>query len=419
MGSFNRVGFYSNLPIFWEDEVMVFICAINKKYLLSNTSIPMIIDENAFPVCMPISCDYDGYGGGKCNDYDANVKFIEKAFGDAKIEDIIRKLSNSNFEYDEDITDTKDSTDISYKINEFMKKYNLTDCVLFITMERKDVYDEMVQISNKPFFSLHNLEGSRIGSYWLTQLGFIESYNQYPDYIKEYHLNNYDGEYYVQSTGIFPKIVNDYKVVGQHVNNIGDFIHQWESITNTKLQYDKKIEEYNIVDISFDLSKKAYNDKKSDVLALDDMDFDNEELINKFGDDIIESINKVRTAFEEIKHSSKNESILTESFAYSNKMPNDISFIGVCSCLHVPQACLIYDGDTLFSTEFKNIVTNFVKFNLTLSRFCGYYTLSSYGSQQLSDIDMLKDIQHLHNQYSKIIDEKLKKRLKDEEELSF
>ena len=101
------------------------------------------------------------------------------------------------------------------------------------------------------------------------------------------------------------------------------------------------------------------------------------------------------------------------------RMPNDISFIGVCSCLHVPQACLIYDGDTLFSTEFKNIVTNFVKFNLTLSRFCGYYTLSSYGSQQLSDIDMLKDIQHLHNQYSKIIDEKLKKRLKDEEELSF
>ena len=97
----------------------------------------------------------------------------------------------------------------------------------------------------------------------------------------------------------------------------------------------------------------------------------------------------------------------------------DVSYIGSMSCLHVPQSCCIYDADTIFQDSFKQIVCDFVRFNLTLSKMCGYYIFSSYGAQDMSDVDNLIDRLSLMRLFSNIVDERLKERIKDEEDNNF
>lgn len=426
MGTFNRVGFYSNLPIFYNDEVMVFICVMDKRDTFSDSSTPMYIDDIMFPVCMPVSCDYNDYGGGICNNRDANVEHIEKAFGGIDIDSIISILSYDSFEYKEEITEEyykenilfRNDSDKYIKINDFMKKYGLTNHYMFTIMERKDVYDKMVKLSNKPFFDETGLSKYRIGNYWLGQLGFVEKDEDSYKYGSKYVLKDYDGEYYVSSSSIFARIMKDDMVVEESLN-MHKLIDKWEELTGKKLEYNKAIEKYNIVDVSYDESKKAYEAKKIDKNKLTEIHGNEQELLNNICEDILDHIIKVDAAFNNLMHEMTDYSVLTDTLVYNMYMPLDVSYIGSMSCLHVPQSCCIYDADTIFQDSFKQIVCDFVRFNLTLSKMCGYYIFSSYGAQDMSDVDNLIDRLSLMRLFSNIVDERLKERIKDEEDNNF
>ena len=61
MGCFNKMGFYSHLPITAGDEIMLFICINNSKQY--DIDVNMEISDGMFtPICLPICGKYDEYG---------------------------------------------------------------------------------------------------------------------------------------------------------------------------------------------------------------------------------------------------------------------------------------------------------------------------------------------------------------------
>lgn len=78
MGCFNRCGFYSHLPITYDDDIVCFICASHKYKNHETTPIaPFGVLE---PICLPIFGKYDDYGSIENIIKDDNVDCIEKAF---------------------------------------------------------------------------------------------------------------------------------------------------------------------------------------------------------------------------------------------------------------------------------------------------------------------------------------------------
>ena len=75
MGCFNKVGFYSNLPIKCGDDIVYFICATFGK-LTDNTYCNDMIE----PICLPIFGKYNDYGSIDTIIRDKNVCSIENEF---------------------------------------------------------------------------------------------------------------------------------------------------------------------------------------------------------------------------------------------------------------------------------------------------------------------------------------------------
>lgn len=151
MGCFNKVGFYSNLPIKYEDEVVYFICATFGK-LTDNTYCNDMVE----PICLPIIGTYDEYGSIDNIVKDSNVIAIEEKFGNdiKKIIDAIEvcqyySLNDIRNDYKEVNTRKenfiKDYENILSKLINTLKFYSLSpnDVSLCVTMEHKSVYDEM------------------------------------------------------------------------------------------------------------------------------------------------------------------------------------------------------------------------------------------------------------------------------------
>lgn len=151
MGCFNKVGFYSNLPIKYEDEIVYFICATFGK-LTDNTYCNDMVE----PICLPIIGTYDEYGSIDNIVKDSNVIAIEEKFGNdiKKIIDAIEvcqyySLNDIRNDYKE-VNTRKEKfikiyEEILIKLVETIKFYSLSpnDVSLCVTMEHKSVYDEM------------------------------------------------------------------------------------------------------------------------------------------------------------------------------------------------------------------------------------------------------------------------------------
>lgn len=151
MGCFNKVGFYSNLPIKYEDEVVYFICATFGK-LTDNTYCNDMVE----PICLPIIGTYDEYGSVDNIVKDSNVIAIEEKFGN-DIKKIIDAIEECQYYSLNDIRNDykevnsrkepiiKDYENILSKLINTLKFYSLSpnDVSLCVTMEHKSVYDEM------------------------------------------------------------------------------------------------------------------------------------------------------------------------------------------------------------------------------------------------------------------------------------
>lgn len=174
MGCFNMVGFYSNLPIKANDDIVYFICASYGKLDGSNVLEPSSIIE---PICLPIFGKYNEYGSIEDIVCDRNVQAIEKTFN-IPIQNIVQIIEDNSF-----IT-INDCENEDYKViltkmldtQYFRDKENISLCV---TMEHKSVYDTMITLFNDKY---------------TTELG--DKLNEILDFIKEskvdyFNLFNY------------------------------------------------------------------------------------------------------------------------------------------------------------------------------------------------------------------------------------
>ena len=89
MGCFNKIGFYSHLPITYDNDIVYFIC-ISKKYKNHETT-PIAPFGILEPICLPIFGKYDDYGSICDIVRDNNVEYIEKCFN-LTIEEIIEAI---------------------------------------------------------------------------------------------------------------------------------------------------------------------------------------------------------------------------------------------------------------------------------------------------------------------------------------
>lgn len=151
MGCFNKVGFYSNLPIKCGDDIVYFICATFGK-LTDNTYCNDMIE----PICLPIFGKYNDYGSIDTIIRDKNVCSIENEFNKS-INGIIMAIEECQYfslndikNNHKDVTSRKKSfiEDYEYILNKLINTLNFyslspNDVSLCVTMEHKSVYDEM------------------------------------------------------------------------------------------------------------------------------------------------------------------------------------------------------------------------------------------------------------------------------------
>lgn len=146
MGCFNMVGFYSNLPIKANDDIVYFICASYGKLDDSNVLDPYDIIE---PICLPIFGKYNEYGSIDDIVCDINVQSIERTFN-MPMHEIVRIIEDSSFNTIGD-SENEDYKSILTKMIDsqyFRVKENISLCV---TMEHKSVYDTMTTLFNDKY----------------------------------------------------------------------------------------------------------------------------------------------------------------------------------------------------------------------------------------------------------------------------
>lgn len=147
MGCFNKIGFYSKLPIKYGDEIVMFICISDGRM---NDDTPCYFNTFLEPIYLPIFGTYNDYGGIENIVRNNAIEALENALGD-DIEMIIESIEENAFKpistnkdewclYD-DILDNLLKTIPSFRMymtSKYKKNYGL--CV---TMEHKSVYDTM------------------------------------------------------------------------------------------------------------------------------------------------------------------------------------------------------------------------------------------------------------------------------------
>ena len=98
MGSFDRLGFYSKLPISCGDEMVLFVCADTSKFNHNRNGICDMADDGIVPIAAPFICKYNDYGTGVDFVQDANYNLFKEKFGMTieEFENIIFDLSGYN-----------------------------------------------------------------------------------------------------------------------------------------------------------------------------------------------------------------------------------------------------------------------------------------------------------------------------------
>ena len=170
MGCFNMVGFYSNLPIKANDNIVYFICASYGKLDDSNIIEPSCIIE---PICLPIFGKYNEYGSIESIVCDRKVQAIERTFN-IPMQNIVQIIEDNSFIT---INDCKndDYKAILSKILDTQHFRNKEKISLCVTMEHKSVYDTMVTLFNDKY---------------TIELG--EKLNEILDFIKESKSNYFN-----------------------------------------------------------------------------------------------------------------------------------------------------------------------------------------------------------------------------------
>ena len=146
MGCFNMVGFYSNLPIKANDDIVYFICASYSKLDDRNVLEPNDIIE---PICLPIFGKYNEYGSIEDIVCDINVQAMEYTFN-MPMHEFVRIIEDNSFVTINDCKNEDYKSILSKLLDSqyFRNKENISLCV---TMEHKSVYDTMTTLFNDKY----------------------------------------------------------------------------------------------------------------------------------------------------------------------------------------------------------------------------------------------------------------------------
>lgn len=203
MGCFNNHGFYSRLPIEYEDEIVLIPCYYcgDKPETLPTSVIAGLLK----PLSFPLFGTYNDYGFIENVKEDFNTQALIKAFGVSNLEELLELLHlTNNARIDPPYMELKKASIESNSayakeskiIVDLMKRLNTYNPVetftqpysrLTFVIERKDIYDKIIEIQNSidsPFIdSKDNLKC------WDK---LIEFFDKYPKKSKSWNILTLD-----------------------------------------------------------------------------------------------------------------------------------------------------------------------------------------------------------------------------------
>ena len=157
MGCFNKIGFYSNLPIMEDDEIVYFPCVYFKGSKIDDTPIGTCYPLS--PFCLPLIGKYNDCGSIKDID-DISNKHIEDFFG-ITAEKLVKFIENfSDYSEHENIKDDDKwmigfNDKINLMLDNAYNEYIKHEIEITYTIELLDVYNK---ISSMNFHNLYTNE---------------------------------------------------------------------------------------------------------------------------------------------------------------------------------------------------------------------------------------------------------------------
>ena len=185
MGCFNFKGAASRLPILYRDDIVAFICIVNRRVDIESTVDELMSFNRVYiPIALPIYGKYNDYGSIENIMYDQNVKNLENLLGD-NIENIIKIL---------DIPHNKENKE---KYQKYLTNLGLfEESEIFITLEHKEFFDTIIKFGNYWNMSLSYDISKEIKDVY-DDYGFIkdEYDKKYPNmYTKNFQMSSSDNQ---------------------------------------------------------------------------------------------------------------------------------------------------------------------------------------------------------------------------------
>jgi len=355
MGSFNKIGFISGLPIESGDDTVLVFMLKNKH--MENARGGVVYSTDGFkPAFLPVYGSYDDYGKIDGIAKTSATKYIEDFFG-SDIDSIIENI--------DDLSVGRGSDDIKVEKNIELVKDRLT-----FGLEHKEVFDKMC--SSK----LIGYTSDYLPEYWLEKIGFVkQTDNNGTERYKETWTHTALPEgYTIHSDGtwghLMKGLIEDRNFSTYHPSELEEAMLKLNSSYQSQLTDEDKTK--CSIDIMLELTKESLKKFEEDI---------KEESDNKEREWLL----KMRS-FGENKHKGYDTlKRFADKMALSGRdRYND-------------------DAEDVVKVVDSKLIADFIRFNYSVSHLNAKYAPSNYGSQSQEyglHYDMLKT-------YRKIIIDKI------------
>lgn len=362
MGSFNKIGFLSSLPISAGDETTLIFLKPNKYADGKDGGITYSTDWYE-PIFLPIFGQYDDYG--KINNIKRtdSVKFIEDYF-ELDIDKIVDDIDNLS-------VGRYGSKDLKAPKNDDVYKK------LTFGLEHTSVFEKMASKKRKYYTEGYVVE------YWLRKLGFVQGENNNDERYKKTFTHVDLPDYTYNSDGTWGHLLHKNGSKIQNIYHVDDMVREMSKINpNIKINLTQEDENICQADLSIECTKLAI--EQDNLNKLEDP---REEMMRSWM-----GIKKYQGIPNISEYISK---ILIDGNSYS----------------HDSRTLPINLVNTVNAKE----IGDMIRFNWSVSTLNAKYQPSNYGSQDDSIMfhyEMLKC-------YKSVVKEKLKERMDwaDEEEI--
>ena len=259
MGSFDKLGFFSKLPISFGDEIVMFVCANTSSRRNNLNSICDMTESGITPIAAPFFCQYNDYGSGQKFIEDANYILFKEKFG-MTVEEFDRYCCDlAGYTLDDLRNGLKDFETGELDVNEyhhttpedFKKMINIIESV-FHPMKFKvpkhycNKYDEDAKIIKKQYDKINDWETERFNNTGLMTI--IELRSVYDAFISAYKNNHY----YVDASETYD-LMSEYisglkDMLGNKFKGLNFLVHRIDPMLDTLTFFDLTDEEEKRLD---------------------------------------------------------------------------------------------------------------------------------------------------------------------------